>query len=66
MHSVPVTFTGKAFEYFKIWVPNTLLTIVTLGFYGPLGEGPKHAVSLWPHADRWPFVRVYRAPMGHL
>ena len=28
-------FGGSATEYFKIWIVNTLLTIVTLGFYIP-------------------------------
>jgi uncharacterized membrane protein YjgN (DUF898 family) len=28
-------FSGSATEYFKIWIVNTLLTIVTLGFYIP-------------------------------
>ena len=31
--SYPVEFTGKTGEYFKIWVVNTFLTIVTLGVY---------------------------------
>jgi uncharacterized membrane protein YjgN (DUF898 family) len=29
----PVVFTGNATEYFKIWIVNVLLTIVTLGLY---------------------------------
>lgn len=29
----PVAFTGDASEYFKIWIVNVLLTIVTLGIY---------------------------------
>ncbi len=29
----PFEFTGKAGEYFKIWIVNILLTIVTLGIY---------------------------------
>jgi len=29
------TFTGKASEYFGIWVVNNLLRIITLGFYSP-------------------------------
>jgi uncharacterized membrane protein YjgN (DUF898 family) len=33
--AVPVAFTGQAGEYFKIWLPNLLLTIVTLGIYSP-------------------------------
>lgn len=32
---LPFTFTGKAGEYFGIWIVNTLLKIVTLGFYSP-------------------------------
>lgn len=30
---IPFRFTGKASEYFRIWIVNTLLTIVTLGIY---------------------------------
>ena len=29
----PVQFHGKGFEYFKIWIVNILLTILTLGIY---------------------------------
>lgn len=32
--TVPVEFTGKSGEYFKLWMVNLLLTIVTLGIYG--------------------------------
>jgi uncharacterized membrane protein YjgN (DUF898 family) len=28
-------FTGSGFEYFKIWIVNILLTIITLGIYYP-------------------------------
>lgn len=30
---VPFVFTGKGFEYFKIWIVNILLSILTLGIY---------------------------------
>jgi uncharacterized membrane protein YjgN (DUF898 family) len=30
---LPFRFTGNAKEYFRIWIVNTLLTIVTLGIY---------------------------------
>lgn len=30
-----ITFKGNAFEYFKIWIVNILLTIITLGIYYP-------------------------------
>ncbi|GHF49145.1 uncharacterized membrane protein YjgN (DUF898 family) [Deinococcus metalli] len=31
----PVSFTGRADEYFRIWIVNVALTIVTLGVYLP-------------------------------
>jgi uncharacterized membrane protein YjgN (DUF898 family) len=31
----PITFTGTGSEYFRIWIVNLLLTIVTLGIYHP-------------------------------
>lgn len=34
-HPKPFTFSGSGGEYFRIWIVNLLLTIVTLGFYAP-------------------------------
>lgn len=34
-HVLPIEFTGSGSEYFRIWVVNLLLTIVTLGLYYP-------------------------------
>ncbi|PYF78348.1 uncharacterized membrane protein YjgN (DUF898 family) [Marinomonas alcarazii] len=31
----PIKFNGSGLEYFKIWIVNILLTIVTLGLYRP-------------------------------
>ncbi|GGK35313.1 hypothetical protein GCM10008955_31510 [Deinococcus malanensis] len=31
----PMSFTGQAGEYFRLWIVNTALTIVTLGVYLP-------------------------------
>lgn len=31
----PLSFTGDAKEFFRIWIVNALLTVVTLGFYTP-------------------------------
>ncbi|HEY7885948.1 MAG TPA: YjgN family protein, partial [Cellvibrionaceae bacterium] len=31
--AVPFVFTGNGFEYFKIWIVNILLSIITLGIY---------------------------------
>lgn len=33
--SVPFEFVGRAGEYFKIWMVNTLLTVLTVGLYSP-------------------------------
>ena len=33
--TVPLVFTGKAGEYFGIWIVNLLLTIITIGIYTP-------------------------------
>lgn len=35
LREIPFTFHGRAGEYFGIWIVNTLLKIVTLGFYSP-------------------------------
>ncbi|HWP20123.1 MAG TPA: YjgN family protein [Burkholderiaceae bacterium] len=34
-HHLPVEFTGSGSEYFRIWIVNLLLTLVTLGLYYP-------------------------------
>jgi uncharacterized membrane protein YjgN (DUF898 family) len=34
MKRLEVSFTGTAGEYFRIWIVNTFLTIITLGIYG--------------------------------
>ncbi len=34
-HTLPITFTGSGSEYFRIWIVNLLLTLVTLGLYYP-------------------------------
>jgi len=32
---IPLEFNGKSGEYFRIWIVNILLTIITLGIYAP-------------------------------
>jgi uncharacterized membrane protein YjgN (DUF898 family) len=34
-HATTVQFTGNAGEYFKIWIVNIALTVITLGIYSP-------------------------------
>jgi uncharacterized membrane protein YjgN (DUF898 family) len=32
-HTVPFKFTGDTYEYFRIWIVNVFLTLITLGIY---------------------------------
>lgn len=32
---IPFSFSGSGYQYFKIWIVNILLTIITLGIYSP-------------------------------
>jgi uncharacterized membrane protein YjgN (DUF898 family) len=34
----PLEFTGSGGEYFRVWIVNLLLSIVTLGFYTPIAR----------------------------
>lgn len=34
----PLEFSGSGGEYFRVWIVNVLLTIVTLGFYTPFAR----------------------------
>jgi uncharacterized membrane protein YjgN (DUF898 family) len=34
-NSIPIAFTGSGSEYFRIWIVNLLLMLVTLGIYYP-------------------------------
>ena len=35
IEAYPMEFTGSGGEYFRVWIVNVLLGIVTLGFYTP-------------------------------
>lgn len=60
-------FTGEAGEYFRIWVVNTFLTIITLGLWSPWAKIRKRRFFLrhtWVaganfeyHARPWPILR---------
>ena len=63
----PFNFTGEAGEYFRIWVVNTFLTIITLGLWSPWAKIRKRRFFLrhtWVaganfeyHAQPWPIFR---------
>ena len=66
-HHLPVEFGGTGGEYFRIWIVNLLLTLVTLGFYYPWAKVRKlrwfyghtqvagHAFDF--HGEPWKMLR---------
>ena len=65
----PLRFVGSGSEYFRIWIVNLLLTLVTLGLYYPFAKVRRlryfhgatevggHPLSF--HADPWKMLRGY-------
>jgi uncharacterized membrane protein YjgN (DUF898 family) len=68
-YSVRLEFTGSGSEYFRIWIVNLLLTLVTLGLYYPFakvrrlryfhGATEVGGAPLSFHADPWKMFRGY-------
>lgn len=64
-----VEFTGSGSEYFRIWLVNLLLTLVTLSLYHPFAKARKLAYfhgntlvggqPLGFHGDPWKMLRGY-------
>lgn len=52
--SHPFVFHGEAREYFRIWIVNTLLTLLTLGFY-----------AAWAKVRKRRYLRGNTELMGH-
>lgn len=69
LHRLPVRFVGSGSEYFRIWIVNLLLILVTLGLYYPFAKVRKlryfHGATevgghpLGFHADPWKMLRGY-------
>ncbi|MGY8903737.1 MAG: YjgN family protein [Burkholderiales bacterium] len=38
IETFPLAFSGRGAEFFRVWLVNLLLTVVTLGFYTPLAR----------------------------
>jgi uncharacterized membrane protein YjgN (DUF898 family) len=65
----PIRFVGSGSEYFRIWIVNLLLTLVTLGLYYPFAKVRRlryfHGATevggqpLAFHADPWKMLRGY-------
>jgi uncharacterized membrane protein YjgN (DUF898 family) len=69
IHKMPLRFTGSGSEYFRIWIVNLLLTLVTLTLYWPFARARRMAYfhsntwvgdnTLGFHADPWKMFRGY-------
>jgi uncharacterized membrane protein YjgN (DUF898 family) len=67
--TLDVRFTGSGSEYFRIWIVNLLLTLVTLTLYWPFARARRMAYfqnntlvggdPLGFHADPWKMFRGY-------
>lgn len=67
--SLDIRFTGSGSEYFRIWIVNLLLTLVTLTLYLPFARARRMAYfqnntlvggdPLGFHADPWKMFRGY-------
>ncbi|MBX3607129.1 MAG: DUF898 domain-containing protein [Piscinibacter sp.] len=68
-HRLAIRFTGSGSEYFRIWIVNLLLTLVTLGLYLPwakvrrlryfYGNTQVGGHPLGFHANPWRMLRGY-------
>jgi uncharacterized membrane protein YjgN (DUF898 family) len=66
---LPIRFVGSGSEFFRIWIVNLLLTLVTLGLYYPFAKARRlryfHGATevgghpLAFHADPWKMLRGY-------
>jgi uncharacterized membrane protein YjgN (DUF898 family) len=74
IHDMPLRFTGSGSEYFRIWIVNLLLTLVTLTLYWPFARARRMAYfhsntwvgnnALGFHADPWKMFRGYLLMLG--
>lgn len=68
-HDLSIRFTGSGSEYFRIWIVNLLLTLVTLSLYLPFAKARRLAYfqgntlvgghALGFHGDPWKMFRGY-------
>ena len=69
VQTLDIRFTGSGSEYFRIWIVNLLLTLVTLTLYAPFARARRIAYfqnntlvggdPLGFHADPWKMFRGY-------
>lgn len=69
VQTLPICFTGSGSEYFRIWIVNLLLTLVTFSLYWPFARARRIAYfqnntfvgddPLGFHGDPWKMFRGY-------
>ncbi|QIM51217.1 YjgN family protein [Hydrogenophaga crocea] len=69
VQTLPIRFTGSGSEYFRIWIVNLLLTLVTFSLYWPFARARRIAYfqnntlvgddPLGFHGDPWKMFRGY-------
>jgi len=69
VHTMGLRFTGSGSEYFRIWIVNLLLTLLTLSLYWPFARARRMVYfhkntlvgsdALGFHADPWKMFRGY-------
>jgi uncharacterized membrane protein YjgN (DUF898 family) len=50
IEAYPLEFIGSGSEYFRVWIVNVLMSIVTLGFYTPIAR-KRTAEYFYGHSD---------------
>lgn len=73
VQTLPIRFTGSGSEYFRIWIVNLLLTLVTFTLYWPFARARRIAYfqnntlvgedPLGFHGDPWKMFRGYLVVM---
>lgn len=61
----PLTFTGSGGEYFRVWIVNVLLSIVTLGLYTPWARR-RTAQYFYGHTQVAGSPLEFTAPQGKM
>ena len=58
----PFRFTGTGGEYFRIWIVNVMLSVVTFGIYSAWAKARRLQYALSPHPDIRCKLRLSRQP----
>lgn len=61
----PLEFTGSGGEYFRVWIVNVLLSVITLGFYTPWARR-RTAQYFYSHTQVADSPLEFTAPQGKM